>query len=430
MTRTTVGWSEIVGARPVRVIAEERLDCGGRVYLRWREHGYWRAVATDVLVRTREGRLIQSRIKEALALAKRRSEELALGLAPTDRRTPLTILDGLQLAIDPHRGKYPVDSMHRREVIRELERVAAILPNGMTFNALRPADLREVYRKRAAALHAAGHVGRRGAEITVSRLLAVAEWLRGEGLVDAVACRPPKDWKKTLGEEVTQAGPHRPRYTLDELRRILREARQVDPRFALMTHLGIGLRLGQVARVRRRHVDLEARSLRVPGRGHKGGAIVALLDEDLAAITDAMAGYLAPLEALYTAGAIGDYPLFPSGQLRGGRRDPRTAVCRPDQATAAPVGGSAIRKWWAAAEQGAGVAHLPGRGTYGAKRRSVDKAKDLQISRDELASFGGWADTQMADRVYADQASRTAAEGAARARALIRGLDEPVTPKT
>lgn len=425
----TTAWRDEVGQRPHRVVVEERLDRKGVVYLRWRERGNWAVEATGIVVRNKGGDLVKVRQAEALRLGKAKAVELAEGRPGGKRKRPLTISQGLQLAIDPEKGKYPADSMHRREVIRELGRVVAILDDP-TWNSLRPGDIRKVYRTRAKALALAGHVGKRGAEVTVARLLAVAEWLRGEGEIDAGACHAPKEWKKTLGEEVTDEPPKQPRYTLEELRAILGRAADVDPRFALIAYLGVGLRLGQVARVMRSKVDLNARLVKVPGRGRKGGATVALLDDDVRVVEAALAGYLAPLETQYQEGVVRDYPLFPQGQLTGGKTDPRTARCRPEQAHAASVRSETVRQWWEKAEALAGITKLSGRATYGGKRQTVDAAKELKISRDELASLGGWGDTQMADRIYADQEARVAAEGAARARAAIRGNLELVTPET
>lgn len=430
MSRATIGWTEDVREHGIRVVAEERLDRKGRIYLRWREDGNWRALATEITVRDKSGKLVKAREERARKAAREHAAKLAGGQTVSGKaKRPITITQGHRLVIDEDKGKYPGDTMHRREVIRELDRVVAILGD-RPWNSLRPGDIRHVYRARVKVLQAAGHVGRRGAEVTVSRLLAVAEWLRSEGHIDAGACHPPKDWQKELGAEVTDEPPHRPRHTLEEVRAILRVAPSIDPRFGLLMHLSVGLRAGQVRRVTRRHLDLAQRTLRVPGKGKKGGALVALLKEDLALVQAALDGYLAPLEALYAANAIADYPLFPKGQLTGGRTDPRTARCRPDQAELGPVSETAVRKWFDEAEERAGVAHVEGRGLYGIKRRSVDKAKSDKVSRDVLASLGGWSSTEMADRVYADQDALDIAMEAAEARAAIRGNPDLVTPET
>lgn len=418
-------WSAAYGERPYRVVAEERHDRHGHVYLRWREAGNWRRRNTRVTVRTKGGELVQARVAKVESLAKEVMRRLAAGHGiDPDAEKPLTIRDGLALVTDPRRGKYPKDTPHRREVERELERAAVILEN-RPWDAIEAGDLRALYRVRAEVLRSQGKVGRRGAEVTVARVLAVAEWLREERKIPIGACRPPKNWKQELGAEVTEEPPHRPRHTIEEYRRILAVAPKVDPRFGLLARLGVGLRLGQVRRVRRRQVDLAARRMRVPGKGKKGGALVALIDEDVAMLEAAFAGYLAPLEAQYQAGMLADYHLFPSGRLAGSGRDSAAGVCHPEQGAATSIVSTTVRNWWRRAERLAGVPHVTGRATYGGKRVAIDEAKAMEVSRDTLASLGGWADTQMADRVYADQEAEAAAVSAARARAKIRGLDTP-----
>jgi len=69
----------------------------------------------------------------------------------------------------------------------------------------------------------------------------------------------------------------------------------------------------------------------------------------------------------------------------------------------------------------AGVEHVPGRGWYGLRRIAVDAAKEAGISREGLQQHGGWSDTQVADRIYADQTATYAGKEAADVRAKIRG---------
>ncbi|MGL1102628.1 hypothetical protein ACSTLM_00270, partial [Vibrio parahaemolyticus] len=80
----------------------------------------------------------------------------------------------------------------------------------------------------------------------------------------------------------------------------------------------------------------------------------------MVAVRVALSGYLAPLESQWVAKGT-DYPLFPAGQLMGGRTDPMKAVCRPEHATAEPVTRDAIGRWFLDAEQLAGVPHVEGR---------------------------------------------------------------------
>lgn len=418
MTRP-VGWVFVAGQRPARVVAEERLDRAGVIYLRWRQDGGWEVRSTGLKVRDKSGALAPRKVAAAERAAKDAAEKRAQGLGiDAETATPLTIREGLARAIDPKRGIYPMDTPHRREVVRELERAAIIL-NNMPWNAIRPGDIRALYRSRLATLTAAGDVGVRGAEITVTRLLTIAEWLKGEGDILPGACVAPKRWRSELKNEGGNPEPKRPRHTLAELRAIIAHAATVDPRLALALAIGAEQRGGQVCRIRRSHLHLAERLVRIPGAGKKIGAVVELTDGQLAAVHAALAGYLRPLE---DSGL--DYPLFPAGQLTGGRTDASTAVCRPEQQTAKPVTRDTMGRWFAEAEALAGVPHVEGRLWYGGRRVSVDEAKKRGISREGLQAHGGWSDTQMPDKIYAEQGAASARHEAALIRADIRGETE------
>ena len=73
------------------------------------------------------------------------------------------------------------------------------------------------------------------------------------------------------------------------------------------------------------------------------------------------------------------------------------------------------------AERLAEVPHLEGRAAYGLRRAAVDAAKEAGISREGLQAHGGWTDSQIPDRVYADQQAGYARDEARRVRAKIRG---------
>ena len=55
----------------------------------------------------------------------------------------------------------------------------------------------------------------------------------------------------------------------------------------------------------------------------------------------------------------------------------------------------------------------------------MDAAKVLGISREALKEHGGWADTQIPDRIYADQEAEFARNEARDVRARIRGKEKP-----
>jgi integrase len=419
-------WEAAVGFLPHKVTAYEEPARKLVVYLRWRHAGNWKKLSLRRGVRTPRGRLDPSAVKWALEQAATQYARLVAGVPEAERapRAPLTIRQGLDAVTDARTGKYAADTPHRREVVRELLRAIEVWGADAAWVDLKRADLRTLWRWRIEQLRAASEDGLRGAEVTVQRVNAVAAWLRDEELIPAGACVAPRTWKAQLRTDWLELSgeravpdPKRPRHTLDEMRRILAVADQVDPRFALVMALGAELRIGQVLRCRRTDLDLEHATVTVMGRGHKGGAVVKLTAGQLRVATHALAeGYLRELER-----HCPDYPLFPAGQLPGGRKmeDPVATVAR--HATAPALSRSVIDGWFHEAERVAEVPTVAGRAAYGLRRAAVDAVKAAHISREGLQAHGGWADTQMPDRIYADQQMGYAQDEARDARAKIRG---------
>lgn len=114
----------------------------------------------------------------------------------------------------------------------------------------------------------------------------------------------------------------------------------------------------------------------------------------------------------------GDYPLFPAGQLLGGRKG--TPICRPKHHTAKPTGPTALRKWFALASELADVPKIHGRGLYGLRRGATDAAA-AALDEEALKRFGGWTDSQMPRQVYKDQRDAEADQRATKVRGFIRG---------
>jgi integrase len=429
-------WQETVGEGPWKVTAIERHWKGGALYLRWRERRDdgrtdWRYRSLGRTLRTQNGRIIAEAARFALAEALKLSEALKSGTViaakPVSHDRPLTIAEGIAVAIDPERGKYPVDTMHRRETLRELQFAKRVWGQDTPWERIRRAELRQLWRKRILALRADGHEGLRGAEIAVQRVLAVAQWLRDEERIPAHACVAPRRWRdelradwRVLAGEATDAEPHRPRHTLEEMRKILEVADQVDPRFGLMIALGAELRLGQVRRARRRDLDLERSTFVVRSAGKKRGVVVHLTEGQRAVLDAALAGYLRTLEEAFRVGTLADYPLFPAGQMPGGRKGQPVATVERHS------NGKVVNPRWVLdsfkeAERLAEVPHIEGRAAYGLRRAAVDAAKEAGISREGLQAHGGWTDSQIPDRVYADQQAGYARDEARRVRAKIRG---------
>lgn len=253
----------------------------------------------------------------------------------------------------------------------------------------------------------------------IQRLHTVAEWLVEEGYVLRIQ-GPEREWKERLADDyrmLAGADPeaHRPRYTLEEMRALLVASRTCDPRFTLLLALGAELRLGQVVRARRRDLDVAAGTFTVRGRGKKRGTLVKLTTGQRQAVVDALAGYLSMLEETGE-----DYPLFPAGQMTGGRKG--TPMAHPDRHLTAPAIG---RRWvldeLRECERKAGVPYLEGRGSYGIRRIAVDEALEEGISESALQAHGGWTDPQTPRMIYRNHERSLGADEAARIRARVRG---------
>lgn len=416
-------WSWSVGEGAGKVTAIELPERGHVVYLRWREHGNWRKHSLKESCRTAQGRLIVAVCDRAKAAARAKAQERAELVDAGPVPAVLTMGATAALVFHPATGRWSRATAHGKEVWRALALATHHWGASQPWHTLTRADWRSLWRARLQQLRAQGHSGYRGAELVVQRLATAAEWLVEEGHVLRIQ-GPEREWRQRLAEDFALAAgeppePSRPRHTVEEMRHILEAAQAGDPRFALLLALGAELRLGQVVRCRRGDLHLEEGTLTVRGRGKKRGVTVQLTEGQLAAARAALEGYLKPLEA-----ACMDYPLFPAGQMPGGRLGHPVAV--PERhGVAKPVGRRWVLAQFRAAERRAGVPHLEGRAAYGLRRASVDGVKALGISREGLQAHGGWQDTQIPDRIYAEQEQRYARAEAARLRAVLRAEATP-----
>ena len=448
-------WSHAIGqkARPHRVTVFENPQREWTLMLRWGSPR--RVESLGRKLRTAEGKVIREVERWAKAQAQAKYEALIRGddERATGEPTPdvaLMIGEAVAKLTDKAHGKYPTASQHRKETLAALAFAAVVWGADRAWNSVGKADLRALGRRRIDELRAGGHDGLAGAEHSVQRVLTVAQWLRDEDLIAPGACVPPKNWKEELRTywlEVSASAelpqPKRPRYTTDDALRIVDAAAAVDPRLALMLWLAPNQRLGQVARVRRSNVSLETNEVRIPTKGKKRGAVIDMTPGERAVLDLALSvGYLRELEAAYQRKELTEYPLFPAGQLPGGRvlrrgfasaSDKPASWRAPDSpvatvarhASAGIVARKTISDWFDAAEAKAEVPKVAGRGPYGVRRTFVDAGKALKISREGLTALGGWADPQMADRIYAAEEQRYARQEARDVRARIRG--EPLS---
>ncbi len=416
-------WRYDVGERPNKVTALERSDRGNRIYLRWRRDGNWKHACLGVSLRHKNGRVdrtVEAWVKKEVWV--KHHELFCRGeVAGTD----LTIADTVRLITSPD-GPYPRDTHTRQEAVNALHDAVRKLGSGKKWCEVTRQDIRNLGRERINQLRAKGHVGLRGAEITLQRFLTTARWLREEAqLVSTTACLPNPRWKEHLrddwlsltGEEFNPE-PNRPRYTAEEVVRIVRAAALVDPRLELLMVLGAELRLGQVARATRSDLDLERGVFVVRSASRrKRGTSVKLSGGQLEKVNQVLsAGYLSYLEGRYA-----DFRLFPGGQLAGGRKGRGVAV---DRHVDGPIVSRQQRdRWFKLAESVAGIEHMAGRGAYGIRRVAVDLAKREGISDAALKNLGGWSDVTTPNRVYADPEPTFAMEEAEKIRGRLRGYE-------
>jgi len=205
-----------------------------------------------------------------------------------------------------------------------------------------------------------------------------------------------------------------------------RDARRVDRRFALAFDLGGEQRLGQVLRCRRTHLDIPEPNvqnranevaghlgiLRVPGAGHKEAAPIVLTPDQRAAVDSALAGYLLDYEALWQAGKIKDYPLFPAGRFKKGKAK---VVEAPR-----PLTRDAALGMFHDLERIAQVTPVPGRGWYGVRRIAADAAEDVEKDERVLNSITGHRDSTTRRLVYQDRERPTVLNKAAETRERVR----------
>lgn len=431
MTPSVQVWEASVGFLPHKVTVYEEPTRKGTLYLRWRQGGNWKRKSLQRPLRTPRGKIDPEVQKWALQQAEKKYAELVSGVPLEERAptSPVSVAQGLDRITDPGTGKYPVDTAHRREVERELKRAIKHFGAHTAWESIKRRDIRGFWRWRIRELRADKHTGLRGAEITVARFLAVAAWLRDEELIPPGACQLPRSWKEEFRKdwmELTDSRglptPNRPRHTLEEMRKIMAKAGEVDPRLELALTLGAELRLGQVIRAHRSDLDLEHETFTVHSRGHKSGEVIKLTEGQMKVVSYHLTeGYLRKIE-----GQLADYPLFPAGEVHGWIVKGERGIPYTDKKNAekGSMTRATLDDWFHAAERLAEVPVIKGRAAYGLRRQSVDTAKALKISREGLQRLGGWSDTQMPDQIYADEKADYARDEARDARAKIRGETE------
>lgn len=425
-------WEGRIGIWPHTVWYGERPEKNNRCYTRtWstvKENWEWKSCM--LTVRDAEGNLLAEKQAEVFEIAKRCHDRLTgdVGeIAPEAALPPVTIGTAWPL-LTGEGGRFPNRTSYRDELEAGIEVTAAVLGAEFAWMHLDENAFNRVVRHKVKTARAKGHTGFRAAIQVGTTILTIMSLLREKKRLPATVIIPGgKRWRDDLKKYVTELSlgvepePIRRRHTPEEMRELHQAVKKVDPRFALIFSLGAEIRLGQVRRARRSSVDRERGIFRSPGLGKKKGAIVEMTDGQRRAFDEALAGYLAPLDA-----ACADYPLFPAGQLArekgpDGKPTGKLVASVERHAEAPPVDKRTLNDWFRAAEIVAGITHVKGRGAYGVKRVAVDAAIDEDISEDALKEHGGWTSSAMPQGIYRDRQREKARHEAALVRAKIRG---------
>ena len=421
------GWSHTVGEHPDMVEVYEDLARKGIVYLRWRvktgtDVRRYRRRSLGFSLVDAKGRRIKAQEDRAKQAATAKYRELIGVVAEQQQKRALTIIDGMRLAFDEHRGRWPKVTAHRKEIERAVLQACSIWGADRSWASLKKQDFRELWRRTLKQQRAAKNSGHRATEIVIARVLTLAAWLAEEDEIPMMSWIAWKHWRDEVREDVGEVEIFRPRFTIDELRALLRTAKDVDPRWNLLLQLGAGLRLGQVVRAKRSQLDrLKGRlDMSKVGRKHKKGAVRFLTKGQLADFDEAVGpdGYLFALEQQYLANGT-DYQLWPEGRLP--RREDGRVYTEARHAARGIMTKDTLQDFFLANEVLAGITHQDGRGWTGLRRITVDEGKNAKISRDALKELGGWADTQMADRIYSDDELEAPREEARDLLAKVRG---------
>lgn len=426
-------WQFTVGETPYRLTAYERVDRGNAIYSRvWDGRRYRDKRPLHPGIRDEGGKIVPELQIEAQQAAIERQRAIAAGIedAPV-LDGPFTLAAGFRQLLHSKEGKYAGETRWKGDVRRYSEVILDVLGRDLLWSQLKHAHYRKLWRQLAERHRTKGRYGVVAAQKIVGTLQSAARWLQQEGWIEPGSALPAPNWKESLRvewEEITAkpvTKPRKPKYSVEEQRKLFAALPLADPRLALAVEIGAELRLGQVPRSRRSdilpHGGFQIGAVRVHGRGRKKGETVILTMTQRHALTRALtSGVLADLEAAWRRGEIEDYYLIPGGYLytttdRRGRRVQRAQV----KNAMVQLGRTGMRKQWRKLEELAGVEHVEGRNWYGLRRLHADLAEDVERDARVLNRLGGWTHTRTREQ-YQEEGRTEIAERAKHARAKIR----------
>lgn len=397
MARPRKKWSDSTGQYGATVrIYEDKL--GGLLRWDYREGGQRVRPEVDPPMRVRRDAKSDV-VPELVTRARHALEQKAARLALKEQRNEqkpeqLTVAGAYALYFDPRkralpRGKSSL-TLHKLARAFWTEELGAATP----WDHIAPADVWGALER----VREAGHIPT--AEKHYNNLRTLYRWL-----VDRMGYEHLRNPLRTLDKAKLTEGhtPQRPRYTVEEVERMVAVSPQFGERFALFVAFlaDSGARGIQVRVAWRSMLDAELQPPPPPGWGKPHGWIVLpavkgqkpmltlLTARQRAAVDRALATYLAPWEAEWQESRK-DYPLLPSD--RGSDRGPRPLVRRP-------ISDTALRRTWAKMETASKVPPRDRLAFHGIRRSWSDDVNQ-KAGFDAMASAGGWSDRRTPEKIY------------------------------
>lgn len=410
MARPRKPWSYSVGRYGSTVrIYEPRPGAA----LRWdyREGGARRRPEVDPTTYVRKdprGPTDPVLVSRAIELCEKKAAELTLApLRAAAQPEVLTLGRAYELYFNPRRKALPKSKSARKH--HEASRAFWLheLNPETPWDRIAPADVWAALER----LTDAGQVAT--AEKRYQNLRTLYLWLRERMGYDTL--RNPL---RTLDLKQLTAGyqPRRPRYTDEEVERLVAASAEFGPRMRLFVTLlaDSGARAIQVRHAMRSGLNPELEPPVPAGHAPDGWLVLpAVKGQDIMvtyltrrqreAIEEALRTYLADWEAEWLENGT-DYPLLPAGRIDR------------DELTREPISDTALRRVWPKLEKRAGVESKPRR-LFHAVRRSW--ADDISQSEglDTATAAGGWSRRDTVEGIYVSRIKYSHLERARQRRA-------------
>ncbi len=397
-------WSLAKGERPYTVTVREDRTPGGRILFDFTEHGRRQQPATGIrTVRQADGQFDPDAINLAEEAADDRSARLRLERYREEVKPQrLTVMEALTLYMHPERGGVASSKSSRMQAAAARKDWLNHLGADTVWNMVRPADvdaLARSYRRRGMLVTARQRV---------KWLRTVFRWLEIKAGIDGL-----KDPTRGFDYQALMEGyePHRPRYTPDEVEKILAVRWEIDPRFALLTALmdDSGTRRAALIRTWRSAIDRRRDIAPTPELAPHGWILFPALkgqDTVLHFLTEferreidmALTTHLSELERRYQERGI-DYPLFPAARIYPRAKRERLPIPWDRAGAYRPVGYTLTERWLRDAEAKAKVDHVDGRLWHGWRRLAADTVF-REAGLGVVTTAMGWKSQRTPEQIY------------------------------